>query len=220
MKLISRILTGVLIAGSFTTFSTAANASTQCDSQELALRTMIASSSRLTDITNAASQFRVCMEKQADSANARQDSLRFPGVYPTGPFFAIFTSRNVLELSGGRSLALAAAADYRYSLDGLSPFASPTSNCDIYLNLARAGVSMGDISLGALGQQAYTSCYASLQVSPRGSVSIAGKPVVGTSLRADIRGSFDVGIAYQWMRGTSTPIPGACLLYTSDAADE
>jgi len=177
---------------------TAANSSSACDSLESSLRWQISNSSTLSPITSAASSFRDCMALQADSWSVGTK------LTASSSFYSIFTSLTVYNYIG-RSIALAAAADYRYHLDGLSPWAQPTSNCDIYLNLVSRALSIGDIGLASIGQNAHTSCYAQLQVPARGTITISGSSFVGDQLSARVQGSFSrVGLWYQWYANGSS----------------
>ena len=204
MKALSRFLTVVVFATSITIGSPiAASAASDCDALEANLHIAIRQATVLSTINRAALEFRTCMATQADSSNA-QDVI---GWSPTGPFYAIFTTQNTYRF--GRTVALRAAADYRYSLDGLSPNLSRTLDCNIYLSFTSGALSLGDTSLAALGQMAYQQCFASLQVLPRGTVRVFGNPSVGNQLSASITGSFNnVGIGYQWF-SDGTPISGA-----------
>ena len=137
MKALSRFLAVIMLASSIAIGGPiAASAASDCDALERNLHSAIRHSIYISSVNRAALEFRNCMASQADSSNARE----VIGYSPTGPFYALFTSSNIYRF--GRTIALRAAADYRYSLDGLSPNLSRTVDCNIYLSLTSAALRL------------------------------------------------------------------------------
>lgn len=169
-----------------------AQASTGCNALEKNLRSLISSSTSLNVIKLQTNAFRECMASQADSLSV--GSTLTSG----GMFYSIITSANTYKIFGGRDVALSAAADYRYILDGQSPYSMPTKDCSIYSKKLLAGAS-GDVALMSKAAQASTVCYVNSQRLPRGTISVAGLKSVGSTLNASVEGVFsNVGSTYQW----------------------
>ena len=189
-----------------------ASAASGCDVLESRLITEVRSSKLFSVINKAALNFRKCMARQADSWNAR-DVI---SITPTGFFYGLITDRTAYNTPGGRTAAIRAVTDYRYSLDGLSPNATRTTDCSAYLALARS--ALGNLALVGVAQNSYRQCLATNQVDPRGTITITGDPVVGAQLSARITGSFNVGISYQWL-ANGIRIPGATASMYSPSAN-
>lgn len=210
MKKLSAIVALVFAVNFFTPVSPA-HAANRCESVETTLVAAIQVATNISDITNAANQFRSCLSNYADagrvdSLNGDMQVINILG----GDFYRIFTAANTYNMSrnissfDSRGIALRAAADYRMLLIGEESEVNPAignSDCETpYTRLLAGANVIGDASLAATAVQAIRQCPL-IRANPRSTISITNSAVsVGQTLTG-VTLNWPAGAkAFQWLK--------------------
>jgi hypothetical protein len=168
----------------------AAIASSSCDSSATSLNAAIAKGSSVKTIRSLASNFRSCMSRQADSANAVDSK--------TGEaFYLVFTDSNLYtKISKGKSFGITALQHYRFALDGGG---GRVSGCNSYSSLSTAAKSKAALSLSSFANKARILCQSLVSSTPRGLVSVTGDIYPGSMVVGSISGDFPKAtLTYVW----------------------
>ena len=211
------ILVGALALS--TLVAVPAEATTACNTAESTLVSAIQTSTSLSTITSAASGYRSCLSRQADSLNSVPGSLSTAG----GAFYSIMTSATTYNWVG-RSFALRAAYDYRFVLTGEESTVntSAPSNCAaVYQTLIAQALSVGDVALGSKGATASRECVSARSVPPNTvTVNPSGPVNIGQTLTGATQNwPSGVTLSSQWLRNGSVISGATSARYVTTASD-